>query len=515
MANSHRKEGAIVEPLTRITEVKALQPVLQRGDQQQRPPLTQGQLVQGIISAKNGANLFTLNFDGVQMQTESTVPLQVGQKLDLQVAALTPRIELQIVSNPVNRLIGNAIHLIGQQQTTFSDLTVLAEQSERLPQLSSNTRETLQFYAQNLNTSFQGGPTTPPETELVTQLLKQTAEILAMPPQSPDSALLSSKIGTLLQQLARHPSLTPETAQRATNLAAAFNQSAGSQPSTTSALPEAMTTTALLPEADNTRMLQQIGTLLKNEPNANTLLKQLLPLLQENNTLPAAQPFRQLLTLLAGLDSELLPRETSQLDGGQLEKIITRLGTNTEQLLAQGTREEVVQTLKFSLLELSQQLSQADKSTVQADKIVQSIELYQFLQIRLASESLFFMPLPYPFLDQGYLLVDADRPDQDAEDTNDTPAKSATTYTLHLQLQGLGNLEIKILQKNDQIAVQFLAEDVERAKFMAGYREELKHWLTTADLESVQYLVGSIDPVKALLEKIMQGGVTGMVDTNA
>ncbi len=504
-----------MEPLTIINEVKALQPALQSGDQQQRPPFTQGQLVQGIISAKSGTNLFTLDFDGFQMQAESTSLLQVGQKIDLQVAALTPRVELQIVSSPVNRLIGNAIHLISGQHTIFSDLAVLADQSEHLPHLSSNTRETVQFFAQNLNTSIQGGPTPQPQDQLVMQLFKQTAEILAMPLQSPDRTMLSSKTSTLLQQLAQNPSLPPETAKFLSSLAAVINRPTGSQPSTPFAQPAAATAAALLPTVDNTQMLARIGALLENEPSVHNLVRQLLPLLQENNTQPATQSFQQLIALLASLDSEQLPKDTPQIDGSQLEKIITRLGINTEQLLAQGNREDAVQTLKFSLLELSQQLSQADKSTVQADKIVKSIELYQLVQLRLASESIFFMPLPYSFLDQGYLLVDADRSGEDAKSTSDRQEKSATTYTLHLQLQGLGNLEIKIFQKNDQIAIQFLAEDGERAKFLAGYREELNQWLTAVDLDSAQYLVGSREPVKALLEKIVQGGVTGMVDTNA
>jgi hypothetical protein len=45
----------------------------------------------------------------------------------------------------------------------------------------------------------------------------------------------------------------------------------------------------------------------------------------------------------------------------------------------------------------------------QADQITRTIELYQLLQIRLASEALFFLPLPFSFLEQGFLLVDGDQ----------------------------------------------------------------------------------------------------------
>ena len=180
-----------------------------------------------------------------------------------------------------------------------------------------------------------------------------------------------------------------------------------------------------------------------------------------------------------------------------------------ERQLAEGRPEEAAKTLKFALVELSQHLLTDTKSAHQAEQMAKSIESYQLLQMRLSSESLLFLPLPFSFLQQGYLLVDLE---QSGQPPDSAPEQTAATYELHLQLQGLGNISIAIDQRDGRVSLTFLSEDAERAGFLAGFREDLGRQLTAARLESVQFLVGSKEPVKTLYEKIIQG-LSGMVDT--
>ncbi|WP_297952679.1 hypothetical protein, partial [uncultured Desulfobulbus sp.] len=111
-------------PILRIQQL----PGYQTGGQQQAP-FAQGQLLQGVISARSSTGQFTIDIGGRQLLAESATPLSVGARLDLQVTALVPRVELQIVHNPVHRMIGATIHLIGQQATTLPALTGLADQA--------------------------------------------------------------------------------------------------------------------------------------------------------------------------------------------------------------------------------------------------------------------------------------------------------------------------------------------------------------------------------------------------
>jgi hypothetical protein len=334
---------------------------------QQRPPFAQGQLLRGIISAQQGPQQFSIDINGQQVAAESSTPLHVGQKLDLLVMSLTPRVELQIVSHdPVNQRIGHAIYLIGQQAALFPELSSLVEASRQLPQLSTNSQETLQFFAASV---------------------------------------------------------------------------AGNLPADTA------------------------------------------------QTLP--------------------------LNGSQLAEMVSRLGMAMEHQLAENKGGDAIRTLKHALLELSQQAAVTDKSASQAEQLVKTIELFQLLQIRLANEALFFLPLPLAFLNQGYLLVERDRSGGTGkEDQSGKGAASAQKYTLHLQLEGLGNLRITIQENENRVALQFQTEDVERAKFLSNFRDELEQKLTAVTLESVHFLAGSKEPVASLLEKIVRG-TTGMVDTKA
>jgi hypothetical protein len=345
-----------MESLSLITAIQPLVPSHLAGEQQQRPPFSPGQLVQGVITAKGDARQFTLDINGHKITAESSAQLQIGQKLNLQVASMAPRIELQIVSsNPTNRWLGNVLPLIGRQSQLFSGVTAFAGDPGLMSQLSTTAQETLRFYAQGMQQGAAEG---------------------------------------------RFP--------------------------------------------------------------------------------PA---------------------------------FLTRLGVNMEQLLAQDKPAEAAQTLKFALLELSQQTGTTDKSPLTADQLTKTLELYQLLQIRLANESLFFLPLPFSFLLQGYLLIDTDRSGKHAEGKQQS-SDADHTVELHLRLEGLGNVDIQIQHKEDRVSLRFLAQDAEKAKFFAEFRQELEQWITHGSLDSVQFLVGAKEPVKTLLEKITKDGA-GMIDTRA
>lgn len=459
-------------PILRVQQL----PAYQSGGQQQTP-FSQGQMLHGMISEHTSTGQFAIDIGGHRVLAESVTPLQVGERLDLQVTALTPRVELQIVRNPIHRMIGTTIHLIGQQATTLTALTSLADQSTHLPGLSGIARETLQFFA-----TFVDRPTPvdgSPSGHTLSQLLGRTTALLTSAPGSAQNALFT-EISTLLHQLAKGATLAPEHAARAAALATLF------------------TNLPARPSMD--QPLLPVGT----GPAP-------LPFLASAGTIESA-PLSQLVTLLAGLESSgATTGQPPITDGSQLQEVLDRLGVNMERLLAEGRQEEAVRTLKFALLELGQQLPAVERGAMQADQLVSSIELFQFLQIRLASESLFFLPLPFSFLDQGYLLVDTE---QGRGQYREAGEKENQRYELHLRLEGLGNLQISIQQIEGRLSVRFLAEDVERARFLADSRGELAHHLSGAELASVQFLVGAREPVTSLLEKIV-GGVTGMVNTQA
>ena len=312
--------------------------------------------------------------------------------------------------------------------------------------------------------------------------------------------------------MAASGSLSPSLATRATELATLFSDTPQGQ----QALPSVNADSAAALKPPGAELLSLITLLKQTVPGETGLqgaLERLLPLLFQSAPGKSGEPtpLQQLLTLLAEAGSESRAGTNTSIDGQRLQQVIDRLGIPMEQFLATGNRDEAVQTLKFALLELAQQLPAVDRQADQAGQMIKSIELYQLLQLRLAGEALFFLPLPFSFLNQGYILVDGDSSQQEASQKGERPPRQ---YGLHLKLEGLGNLQINIRQEGGRMNLQFLAEDAERAKFLAGHRAELEQWMTAATLESVQFLAGAEDPAKTLLARIV-GGTTGMLDTTA
>ena len=500
-----------MDPTSAATSILRIQqlPAYQTGGQQQQSPFAQGQMLHGVISARGGNNQFTINIGGQQVQAESTAQLQVGQKLDLEVAALSPRVELRIVTNPVNRFIGNSIHLIGQQTSILSGLAQLGEHSNLLPQLSADAQGTLQLYAKALGA----------EQAASTPFSTQTRDLFGQLAGTALDAMLSRKdltapafreaVAGMLRQLGLTPSLPTRIADQATQLATEFGSATATQTVGADQLQTSSAPTSFL----SSQELGQLFNLASKQgfPLPQNTLAELFPGLQGGQGLAIPPALRNLVSFLTDLDigQNALPR--LDINGSQVRQLIDRLGINMERLLAEGRQQEAVQTLKYALLELIQQLPAEDKSVLQADQMTKSIELFQLLQIRLAGESLLFLPLPFSFLDQGYLVIDQDQQSGGKEEAG---GQRVPAYELHLRLAGLGNLQINIRQEEGRLFVTFYAQDAERARFLAGFRQELDRWLTSADLESVRFLVGAKDPARTLLEKIVHG-VTGMVDTSA
>lgn len=501
-----------MEPLTLTTEIKPLIPTHLAGEQHQRLPFFQGQRLQGVITAKADAHQFTLEINGQKITAESTAQLQVGQKLDLQVASMMPQMELQIVSgNPVNRWLGNALPLLAHQSLLMPEVAAFARDSHLMSQLSPTTQETLQFYAGNMGTA--GLPDTLQGSSTTVQLLNLIAQTATIPPGQKLEAHYQ-QISGLLAQLTSVPSLTPDTAAQAARLGELFAQMAGQEGPPVPSLHPTVLASPIAAEKETEALSTLLGRMAQNNPANMSTFSQLLPLVQEDTALPSTHPIRQLLSFLIQAGSELQPPQNQRGIEPPTEEYLNRLGIVMERLLAENKPEEAARTLKFALLELSQQAEAADKSTVAPDQLAKTLELYQLLQMRLASEALFFLPLPFSFLQQGYLLVDSDRSGEESETGGDHSSQADQTIELHLQLEGLGNVQVNIRRQEDRIALRFLTENAEKAKFVAGFRDELARWITSADLDSVQFLVGANEPVKTLLEIMTRGGA-GMIDTRA
>lgn len=499
-----------MSPLTSIKEIRSVLPSRLDSGQQQRLPFNQGQFLYATISAKEGVHQFTLDINGQQFTAHSNASLQVGQQLNLQVVSLTPQIELQIVtSDAINRQIGNLLPFLTQQSTLATELSALADSSDLMQQLSPTSRETILLYSEE-RIGFVPNLQNPSPLQITENNTLRGQTGMMQPISTAQKQVQAA--GDLFHQLTQDPSLPANTGQLAADLADFFAQTATQEDAPT--VLQFLSRTTLPNSATINELINLVVEKIQQNPTPNlSTVATLLPLMTEINGLPAANRLQNLLFLLTNSDSgqQHLP---AQGNGSQLSEHLSRLGLNLERLLLESRSEEAARTLKFALMEAAQLGGINEQNRFSTDRLVQNLELYQLLQLKLADASLFFLPLPLSFLQQGYLLIDRDRSSVHEEETEqEKGGHSGHAVTLHLQLEGLGNLQIDIHRSESRLNLRFLTEQTEQAKYLAAFREELEHWLTNGTLASAQFLVGAKEPLRALLA-VALGDTASMIDTN-
>ncbi len=195
-------------------------------------------------------------------------------------------------------------------------------------------------------------------------------------------------------------------------------------------------------------------------------------------------------------------------DGGAtLKQLIDGLGLNLEHLLAKGDKEAAVHTLKAALLEMAHTFSSATHLAEATQKILATLELFQFAQLNTSNTFQVILPLPLPFVEQGYLIVE-----QEEGSGRSGSESSESRFSLHLTMSDLGNLRINFLNNPEGLFIRFHADTQEKADFIAAHGDELKAAITTVPLVSLAFSGDASDPINDLIRKLVPAG-SSMLDT--
>ncbi|MBW1778159.1 MAG: hypothetical protein JRJ54_11285 [Deltaproteobacteria bacterium] len=204
----------------------------------------------------------------------------------------------------------------------------------------------------------------------------------------------------------------------------------------------------------------------------------------------------------------LLGSDPVEIEGMVLARLWRDLGLNMETLLAQGRGMEALSGLKAQLLmRMNEQGNNTE--TEKAAALLEHINLFQLCRYRLAQENVVFLPLPFEFLEQGYLLAERQRRREDREEdpggADDTGA-AVWKMNLNLKLSVLGNLEIQLLFEGQVLRMRILCEDPRTARIVSAAMDRLSLQLTTVSLFSCSVDAGARDPVMTLLERLAPEG---------
>ncbi len=183
-----------------------------------------------------------------------------------------------------------------------------------------------------------------------------------------------------------------------------------------------------------------------------------------------------------------------------LRQMVDSMGLQLEAQLGRG--QEVTGSLKSALLELVQQFKEAEQIREPGKALLAIIESFQLCQLRLDQDKSFIIPLPFPFLDQGYLLIDQ-KQDQETEDHE---RKKQLHFSLHLSLTGLGDLNIELLQTDDGLWMRFNCDSQDKADFVSQFGDDLKQQLADLPVQSLAFSGTANDPGTDLIRLLVPAG---------
>jgi hypothetical protein len=169
------------------------------------------------------------------------------------------------------------------------------------------------------------------------------------------------------------------------------------------------------------------------------------------------------------------------LSGKELQLLARHLGLTLEADLARGSSTVEPANLKSLLLSISKTGDDNNpEANEKADQLLQKLELFQLCNLRLARQGASLLPLPLPFLDNGYLVAERDA----ASDQEQQPARKISLY---LSLQGLGDLRIDLLQESEGLFVRFTCDSGDKTHFLSEQETELRTMLTALPLCGATY----------------------------
>ncbi len=241
----------------------------------------------------------------------------------------------------------------------------------------------------------------------------------------------------------------------------------------------------------------------------NLDISSLFSSLQKNTTIPfetLTLSSRETLENFSSLQQSSL----SGKQGGEImQQLIDRIGLSFEALLARGDKESLPQTLKSALLEIAHLFKGTGEVTESANRLLSTLELYQLAQLQLSKENTLLLPLPFPFLEKGYLMIEQNGEHQQNREKGET---STLTFSLHLTMKQLGNLRIEFLQNSEGLFLRFHCDSQEKCDFIKSFTDQLEEALTESPILGISFSDDASDPAGELLRHLVADG-RSLVDT--
>jgi hypothetical protein len=235
--------------------------------------------------------------------------------------------------------------------------------------------------------------------------------------------------------------------------------------------------------------------------NQNVKVLPLIEAIRTNNVQGFDHFSKEMQALLPALIL-LLQSSPRKLSGKDLSRLWDSLGLNLEALLSAGKIVEAKTNFKTMLLMRAIEIHKQGGTTESIENVLDLLRLYQLCRYSLAQENLLFLPLPFSFLEQGYLLAEKKR--HQGQEDNDS--EQFWKMTLYLKLSFLGNLQILFLFENLTVCLRILCDSKDKVEFISDSLFRLGDHLSTVSLGSISVGTGAEDPLQSLVQRLAPEG---------
>jgi hypothetical protein len=130
-----------------------------------------------------------------------------------------------------------------------------------------------------------------------------------------------------------------------------------------------------------------------------------------------------------------------------------------------------------------------------------TLELFQFAQLQTGSDSHFIFPLPLPFLEKGYLVIEREEPSGSQQSGN-----TESRFSLHMSMVELGNLRIDFLHNAEGLFIRFYADGQEKANFIESFSNDLKDAISDVPLINLSFSGEAPEPIGELVRQLVPEG---------
>ncbi len=490
----------------------------------------QGQVLQAKVIGRDGDGRYTLEAGGVRVQVESRVPLMPGQTLSLRVMQGSTGFMLAVEAPDAGQFLTRSLATGGSGlalQTIFGGgLSRQAAQSSGQPQDAAAALTSLQQQFVSRSAAAPAAPPTLPQfSTAVNQFVNQVGQVMAPLLAGGRNEEALAQLAAGLRSLA--PFFPPQQVPPGLDAGARQLFQTLSLFNRTDAAGAVQAPAAESAERALTQLVTGLAARLvtgeggTGSPTAMlTSLQRSLVGLHPFVTVPAAfagqsaPPTGGFAALFAwnltagshrGGSGEGAVQGGGSLSSGEmLRELVQRLGLDMERQLGRGDVAAAARGLKFQLARSLETVRGAVETgepgqlrrAGDAHQALQSIDFLQVLQANLDRHGIAMVPLPLPFLEQGFMTLDSAGTEAEAGDREE-----GARFSVLLKLSSLGNMRVDFFQTRDEVYIRFQTASPAVSSLLRDNQQELRAGLHPLTVKGPGFSEQAEDPLSILLRR--------------